>query len=183
MFITAVCVSLFYVIDTGSTGSRARHSRGELGCTHVYPSPFSVLLRICAGVARVLEARAREAHLALDARQDKGEGVGVEHPKSVGNVPALRVLVLEQLHCLKRHLRDVVFRARCACTSEHLRRVACPLQRAQTLPTGPLAVLHRQLLAHSTTHARTRAHAYLAKTLCFFQKGARQLNEVQIQRV
>jgi hypothetical protein len=34
-----VCVFLcFYVIDTGSTGSWARHSRGELGCTHIYPS-------------------------------------------------------------------------------------------------------------------------------------------------
>jgi hypothetical protein len=39
-----VCVSLFYVIDTGSTGSRARHSRGELGCTHIYPPPLAQTL-------------------------------------------------------------------------------------------------------------------------------------------
>ena len=42
--IEVVCVSLFYVIDTGSTGSRARHSRGELGCTHIYPPPLAQTL-------------------------------------------------------------------------------------------------------------------------------------------
>ena len=35
------CVSLFHVIDTGSVIQQdpwRRHSRGELGCTHIYPS-------------------------------------------------------------------------------------------------------------------------------------------------
>ena len=74
-----MCVSLFYVIDTGSTGSRARHSRGELGCTHIYTMTNRCLrptvLLLGSERARVSRASMSlpDEHGEIDSGRDTGD--------------------------------------------------------------------------------------------------------------
>ena len=70
---------MFYVIDTGSTGSRARHSRGELGCTHIYTMTNRCLrptvLLLGSERARVSRASMSlpDEHGEIDSGRDTGD--------------------------------------------------------------------------------------------------------------